>query len=316
MPPSIRGTPQRRSKRPKVEAGVAIRRSHQRASSKPPARHQPSIAAIAGFDGRQAGGAHRAVGVVDVEVERLQVGAGAEGLPAGAGEDEHPRPPGRPRSRARPCAKALARRRRRSRCGARAGRWSAARPRRPARSGPRLLIAGHPPTRLAVCVRSEQGAGGLVAASSRGSPATPGSPKAPRSRAVEGRCSTSRPPRLGRGSDGAVSKSGTKKRPGMTLVACLARSLRARSSFAPPIEIGSPAWLPQGSSLSRSQGEPSALAGRARKGCPRRGFRKIRNKGCARVGAGATSVPRMYGRRRDERSGSRRPGGGRGATSC
>ena len=51
VPPSISGTPQRRSKRPKVEPRVAIRRSHQSASSTPPARHQPSIAAIAGFDG-------------------------------------------------------------------------------------------------------------------------------------------------------------------------------------------------------------------------------------------------------------------------
>ena len=51
VPPSISGTPQRRSKKPKVEPGVAIRRSHQSASSTPPARHQPSTAAIAGFDG-------------------------------------------------------------------------------------------------------------------------------------------------------------------------------------------------------------------------------------------------------------------------
>ena len=51
VPPSIRGTPQRRSKRPKVEPSVAIRRSHHSASSTPPARHQPEIAAIAGLDG-------------------------------------------------------------------------------------------------------------------------------------------------------------------------------------------------------------------------------------------------------------------------
>ena len=37
----------------------------------------------------QAGRTHRPVRVVDVEVHRLQVGAGAEGLAAGAGEDEH-----------------------------------------------------------------------------------------------------------------------------------------------------------------------------------------------------------------------------------
>ena len=88
VPPSISGTPQRRSKRPKVEPGVAIRRSHQSASSTPPARHQPSIAAIAGFDGVRRVGPIGPSGWVDVEVHRLQVGAGAEGLAAGAGEDE------------------------------------------------------------------------------------------------------------------------------------------------------------------------------------------------------------------------------------
>ena len=51
VPPSTRGTPQRRSKRPKVDCGVAIRMSHQSASSTPPARHQPSTAAIAGLAG-------------------------------------------------------------------------------------------------------------------------------------------------------------------------------------------------------------------------------------------------------------------------
>ena len=82
VPPSISGTPQRRSKKPKVELGVAIRRSHQSASSSPPARHQPSTAAIAGFDGVRRVKPIGPGRVVDVEVDRLQVGAGAEGLAA------------------------------------------------------------------------------------------------------------------------------------------------------------------------------------------------------------------------------------------
>ena len=49
VPPSISGTPQRRSAQPKVEAGVATRRSHQSASSSPPARQWPEIAAIVGL---------------------------------------------------------------------------------------------------------------------------------------------------------------------------------------------------------------------------------------------------------------------------
>ena len=49
MPPSISGTPQRRSAQPKVAPALAIRRSHQSASSRPPARQWPEIAAIVGF---------------------------------------------------------------------------------------------------------------------------------------------------------------------------------------------------------------------------------------------------------------------------
>ena len=48
VPPSISGTPQRRSGKPRREPGCAIRRSHHSASSSPPARHQPCIAAIDG----------------------------------------------------------------------------------------------------------------------------------------------------------------------------------------------------------------------------------------------------------------------------
>ena len=50
VPPSISGTPQRRSGKPSAASGVAIRRSHQSASSSPPARHQPEIAAIVGLE--------------------------------------------------------------------------------------------------------------------------------------------------------------------------------------------------------------------------------------------------------------------------
>ena len=69
---------------------MAIRRSHQSASSSPPARHQPSIAAIVGFDGVSRVKPIGPSGMVDVEVDRLQVGARAEGLAAGAGEDQDP----------------------------------------------------------------------------------------------------------------------------------------------------------------------------------------------------------------------------------
>ena len=49
VPPSTSGTPQRRSGKPSAESCVAIRRSHQSASSSPPARHHPEIAAISGW---------------------------------------------------------------------------------------------------------------------------------------------------------------------------------------------------------------------------------------------------------------------------
>ena len=51
VPPSISGTPKRRSVKPNVDPSDAIRRSHQSASSMPPASAQPSTAAIVGFDG-------------------------------------------------------------------------------------------------------------------------------------------------------------------------------------------------------------------------------------------------------------------------
>src|SRR3954468_192034 len=50
VPPSISGTPKRRSVKPSVDPSAAIRRSHQSASSLPPATHQPPIAAIVGLE--------------------------------------------------------------------------------------------------------------------------------------------------------------------------------------------------------------------------------------------------------------------------
>ena len=50
VPPSMSGTPKRRSVKPSRAEPVAIRRSHQSASSSPPARHQPEIAATVGFE--------------------------------------------------------------------------------------------------------------------------------------------------------------------------------------------------------------------------------------------------------------------------
>ena len=52
VPPSISGTPKRRSVKPRRASAVATRRSHQSASSSPPASAQPEIAAIVGFDAR------------------------------------------------------------------------------------------------------------------------------------------------------------------------------------------------------------------------------------------------------------------------
>ena len=44
------GTPQRRSRHPKRAPSPHTRRSHHAASSNPPATHQPSMAAMTGFD--------------------------------------------------------------------------------------------------------------------------------------------------------------------------------------------------------------------------------------------------------------------------
>ena len=103
VPPSISGTPKRRSVKPRPAVSVAIRRSHHSASSRPPARHQPEIAATVGFDGVSrlnpigpSGRAATASSTSEVSLRarlghRLQVGAGAERLWALAGEHQHPR---------------------------------------------------------------------------------------------------------------------------------------------------------------------------------------------------------------------------------
>ena len=49
VPPSISGTPHRRQKTPNVASSAATRRSHQSASSRPPATAYPSTAAITGL---------------------------------------------------------------------------------------------------------------------------------------------------------------------------------------------------------------------------------------------------------------------------
>ena len=90
VPPSISGTPQRRSAQPKVAVVVGD------AQVAPERELEAAGEAVAGDRGdrrlgrREAGEAERAAGRVGVErLDRLQVGAGAEGLLAGAGEDEH-----------------------------------------------------------------------------------------------------------------------------------------------------------------------------------------------------------------------------------
>ena len=79
VPPSMSGTPHRRQNTPKTASSAATRRSHQSASSRPPATAYPSIAAITGFDSRSRVGSHRPVALgVDPVVHRLEVGARAE----------------------------------------------------------------------------------------------------------------------------------------------------------------------------------------------------------------------------------------------
>ena len=50
VPPSMSGTPQRRQKTPNTASASTTRRSHHRASSRPPATACPATAAITGFE--------------------------------------------------------------------------------------------------------------------------------------------------------------------------------------------------------------------------------------------------------------------------
>ena len=94
VPPSISGTPKRRSVKPSLASSVAMRRSHQSASSSPPARHQPEIAAIVGLGEirrEKPSGPSWKLEPRPEALDRLEVGAGAEGQLAGAGDHQHAR---------------------------------------------------------------------------------------------------------------------------------------------------------------------------------------------------------------------------------
>ncbi len=79
VPPSISGTPQRRQKTPKLASRAATRRSHQIASSSPPATAYPSMAAMTGLESRiRVGPIGPGPCGLEALVHRLEVGAGAE----------------------------------------------------------------------------------------------------------------------------------------------------------------------------------------------------------------------------------------------
>ena len=163
--------------------------------------------------------AHRPGRVLDVEVERLQVGARAERLAPGPGQDQ-----GAGAVVGLEAFEALAqgdgRSPRRRRCGARAGRWSAPPRRRPVRSAP-PPCRDRPtaPGRRVRAIRRSRSAAPRAAArlrkcgigrasrrhETRGMPMTPGSraDTAPRSPVAEGAGSPRPPGKLGAGSDGA-----------------------------------------------------------------------------------------------------------------
>ena len=83
VPPSISGTPQRRQNTPNTALSSTTRRSHQQASSSPPATAWPATAAITGFCsamrvgpiGPSPSGSTR---LPALDRRRLQIGAGAE----------------------------------------------------------------------------------------------------------------------------------------------------------------------------------------------------------------------------------------------
>ena len=94
VPPSISGTPKRRSVKPSFDPSAAIRRSHHSASSSPPARHQPPMAAIVGFVGvsrvKPSGPSARSRRDTNVSIA-FRSAPGAERHAARAGEDHHAR---------------------------------------------------------------------------------------------------------------------------------------------------------------------------------------------------------------------------------
>ena len=137
VPPSTRGTPKRRQNTPNTASSAATRRSHQTASSSPPATAWPSTAAMTGFDEGEAGRPHRSRAVLGDPVagprgDGLEVGPGAE-RPRGPGQHGH----GGARRRRRTPRRRRAGRRPSDgprRCGVGDGRWSR---RSPVRGGPR-----------------------------------------------------------------------------------------------------------------------------------------------------------------------------------
>ena len=83
VPPSMSGTPHRRQKTPNTAFSSTTRRSHHRASSRPPATAWPAMAAITGFDNRSRVGP---IGPSPSPLTRL-ASAGADGLEVGAGAE-------------------------------------------------------------------------------------------------------------------------------------------------------------------------------------------------------------------------------------
>ena len=89
VPPSISGTPKRRSVKPSLASSVAIRRSHQSASSRPAGEAPARDRGDRRLGRDQAREAERAVLELEARAEaldRLEVGAGAEGKLARAGD--------------------------------------------------------------------------------------------------------------------------------------------------------------------------------------------------------------------------------------
>ena len=248
VPPSSSGTPQRRSKRPKVDCGVAIRMSHQSASSTPPARHQPSTAAIAGLAGVSR------VGPIGPSGWLTSRFIAFRSAPA---QKASPPAPVRTRTRASSSASKSA-----SPCrNASAAAASIAL----RRSGPVDRQHGRRPDPLVAKLvahraRESMGVGGLVAGVTHGSRRQRPTPGCAPARGSRGQALDDRQPTLG----GCGREHGTKKRPGMAPKACLARSLRTLEALCATFKTVS-RWLPR-ACLSQSQDQLSAHPRRASRG--------------------------------------------------